>query len=110
METVRAQRMAQLLGLERLSVEQDFFAAGGHSLLVIKLVAGIRTLLQCEVHPGVVFDNPSPAALAQVLRLQETAPGQLEKLAQARLRLDAMTPEEKAKLLEKARLLQGQGS
>ena len=110
LETVLAQRMAQLLGLERLSVEQDFFAAGGHSLLVIKLVAGIRTLLQCEVHPGVVFDNPSPAALAQVLRLQETAPGQLEKLAQARLRLDAMTPEEKAKLLEKARLLQGQGS
>ncbi|MFQ6571909.1 non-ribosomal peptide synthetase [Pseudomonas sp. UM16] len=110
LETVLAQRMAQLLGLEQLSVEQDFFAAGGHSLLVIKLVAGIRKLLQCDVHPGVVFDNPSAAALAQVLRLQETAPGQLEKLAQARLRLDAMTPEEKATLLEKARLLQGQGS
>ncbi|WP_422422943.1 non-ribosomal peptide synthetase [Pseudomonas sp. GZD-222] len=110
LETVLAERMAQLLGVTRLSVEQDFFAAGGHSLLVIKLVAGIRKLLQCEVHPGVVFDNPSAAALAQVLRLQETAPGQLEKLAQARLRLDAMSPEEKARLLEKARQLQGQGS
>lgn len=110
LEAVLAQRMAHLLGLERLSVEQDFFAAGGHSLLVIKLVAGIRKLLQCEVHPGVVFDNPTPAALAQVLRLQESAPGQLEKLAQARLRLDAMSPEEKARLLEKARQLQGQSS
>ncbi|MGE7993563.1 non-ribosomal peptide synthetase [Pseudomonas sp. NPDC089554] len=103
LEQVLAGRMAQLLGVERLSVEQDFFAAGGHSLLVIKLVAGIRKLLQCEVHPGVVFDNPSPAALAQALRLQEAAPGQLEKLAQARLRLDAMSPEDKARLLEKAR-------
>ncbi|MFB4394863.1 MULTISPECIES: amino acid adenylation domain-containing protein [unclassified Pseudomonas] len=103
LEQVLAGRMAQLLGSERLSVEQDFFAAGGHSLLVIKLVAGIRKLLQCEVHPGVVFDNPSPAALAQALRLQEAAPGQLEKLAQARLRLDAMSPEDKARLLEKAR-------
>ncbi|MFS0825826.1 non-ribosomal peptide synthetase family protein [Pseudomonas phoenicis] len=103
LEQVLATRMAQLLGSERLSVEQDFFAAGGHSLLVIKLVAGIRKLLQCEVHPGVVFDNPSPAALAQALRLQEVAPGQLEKLAQARVRLDAMSPEEKARLLEKAR-------
>lgn len=110
LETVLVERMAQLLGVARLSVEQDFFAAGGHSLLVIKLVAGIRKLLQCEVAPGVVFDNPSAAALAQVLRLQETAPGQLEKLAQARLRLDAMSPEEKARLLEKARQLQGQGS
>ncbi|MDF0731696.1 amino acid adenylation domain-containing protein [Pseudomonas entomophila] len=107
LEQVLAERMAQLLGSERLSVEQDFFAAGGHSLLVIKLVAGIRKLLQCEVHPGVVFDNPSPAALARALRLQEGAPGQLEKLAQARLRLDAMSPEDKARLLEKARQLQG---
>ncbi|MDZ5604324.1 amino acid adenylation domain-containing protein [Pseudomonas sp. RP23018S] len=103
LEQVLAGRMAQLLGSERLSVEQDFFAAGGHSLLVIKLVAGIRKLLHCEVHPGVVFDHPSPAALAQALRLQEVAPGQLEKLAQARVRLESMSPEEKARLLEKAR-------
>ncbi|OOV89216.1 non-ribosomal peptide synthetase [Pseudomonas sp. MF4836] len=106
LEQLLAARMAQLLGLERLSIEQDFFAAGGHSLLVIKLVAGIRKLLQCETHPGVVFDNPTVAALAQALRLQEAAPGQLEKQAQARLRLDAMSPEEKALLLEKARQLQ----
>jgi len=101
-EALLASRMAQLLGLERLSVEQDFFAAGGHSLLVIKLVAGIRKLLQCDVHPGVVFDNPSVAALAQALRFQEAAPGQLEKLAAARLRLDSMTPEQRAQLLAKA--------
>lgn len=103
LEALLAGRMAQLLGIERLSATQDFFAAGGHSLLVIKLVAGIRKLLQCDIHPGVVFDHPSPAALAQVLRAQEGTVGQLEKLANARLRLDAMTPEQKAALLEKAR-------
>ena len=103
LETLLASRMAQLLGRERLSRDRDFFAAGGHSLLVIKLVAGIRKLLHCEVHPGIVFDHPSPGALAQALRAQEDSPGQLEKLAQARLRLDAMSPEEKAALLEKAR-------
>ncbi|MNO25747.1 Tyrocidine synthase 3 [compost metagenome] len=103
LEALLMTRMAQLIGLERISVEQDFFAAGGHSLLVIKLVAGIRKLLQCEVHPGIVFDNPSPAMLAVALRGQEAAPGQLDKLAQARLRLDAMSPEEKAQLMAKAR-------
>ena len=95
--------MAQLLGLERLSVDQDFFAAGGHSLLVIKLVAGVRKLLQCEIQPGLVFDNPTPAALSLALRSLETAPGQLEKTARTRLQLDAMSPEEKAQMLEKAR-------
>lgn len=103
LQALLANRMAQLLGRERLSVAQDFFAAGGHSLLVIKLVAGIRKLLHCEVHPGIVFDHPSPGELAQALRAQESSPGQLEKLAQARLRLDALSPEEKARLLEKAR-------
>lgn len=103
LEALLASRMAQLLGRERLSRDRDFFAAGGHSLLVIKLVAGIRKLLHCEVHPGIVFDHPSPGALAQALRAQEDSPGQLEKLAQARLRLDALSPEEKAALLERAR-------
>ena len=106
LETLLSTRMAQLVGLERLSIEEDFFAAGGHSLLVIKLVAGIRKLLQCEIHPGVVFDHPSVAALARELRERETVAGQLERIAQARLRMDAMTPEEKAALMEKARQLQ----
>ncbi|MDD1138043.1 amino acid adenylation domain-containing protein [Pseudomonas sp. TNT2022 ID233] len=106
LEQLLASRMAQLLGLERLGVDRDFFAAGGHSLLVIKLVAGIRKLLQCEVHPGLVFDHPTVAALAMALRAVESTPGQLEKMAQVRLRMDAMSPEEKARLAEQARQLQ----
>lgn len=106
LEELLCTRMAQLLGLQRLSMDQDFFASGGHSLLVIKLVAGIRKLLQCEANPGIVFDHPTPAALAQALRALETVPGQLLKLAQARLRIDALSPEERAALLEKARQLQ----
>ncbi len=104
LEELLALRMAQLLGLDRLSVQQDFFAAGGHSLLVIKLVAGVRKLLQCEIHPGVVFDHPTVAGLAQVLRSQEGEPGRLEKLASTRLRLESMTPEQKAALLAQAQV------
>ena len=105
LEQLLATRMAQLLGVERLGIDRDFFAAGGHSLLVIKLVAGIRKLLQCEIQPGVVFDHPTVAGLAAALRAQESSPGQLEKIAQARVRLDNMSPEEKALLTEKARQL-----
>jgi hypothetical protein len=106
LEQLLAARMAQLLGLERLGIDRDFFAAGGHSLLVIKLVAGIRKLLQCDIHPGLVFDHPTVASLATALRAHENSPGQLEKIAQARLRMEAMSPEEKARLTEQARQLQ----
>lgn len=73
---------------------------------MIKLVAGIRKLLQCEIQPGVVFDHPTVAGLVVALRSGESSPGQLERIAQARLRLDNMSPEEKALLTEKARQLQ----
>jgi amino acid adenylation domain-containing protein len=106
LEQLLAARMAQLLGQERLGIDRDFFAAGGHSLLVIKLVAGIRRLLQCDIHPGLVFDHPTVASLAQALRAVESSPGQLEKIAQVRLRMEAMSPEEKALLAEQARQLQ----
>ncbi|WP_058542698.1 non-ribosomal peptide synthetase [Pseudomonas fluorescens] len=106
LEQLLAARMAQLLGLERLGIDRDFFAAGGHSLLVIKLVAGIRKLLQCEIHPGLVFDHPTVASLALALRALESSPGQLEKMAQVRLRMEAMSPEEKLRLTEQARQLQ----
>jgi amino acid adenylation domain-containing protein len=106
LEQLLAARMAQLLGLERLGIERDFFAAGGHSLLVIKLVAGIRKLLQCDIHPGLVFDHPTVASLAMALRAVEGSPGQLEKIAQVRLRMEALSPEEKARLTEQAQQLQ----
>ncbi|MHC8319524.1 non-ribosomal peptide synthetase [Pseudomonas sp. GB2N2] len=106
LEQLLAARMAQLLGVPRLGIDRDFFAAGGHSLLVIKLVAGIRKVLQCEIQPGLIFDYPTVASLALALRSGESSPGQLEKIAQVRLRLDTMSPEEKALLTEKARQMQ----
>ncbi|MHC2148222.1 non-ribosomal peptide synthetase [Pseudomonas sp. 210_17 TE3656] len=99
------ERMSQLLGSRSLGVEEDFFAAGGHSLLVIKLVAAVRKLLQCEIPPAIVFDHASAAQLAQALLTVEPATGQFERLAQARLRLDGMSEQEKAELLAKARML-----
>ena len=75
--------MASLLGSGPIGVEDDFFELGGHSLQVIKLVARIRKLLQVEVAAGVVFDHPTPAALAAALREDSDDAAQLEQRAQA---------------------------
>nr|WP_276583911.1 amino acid adenylation domain-containing protein [Pseudomonas sp. RIT-PI-AD] len=103
LETLLAEGMAQLLGVERVGIQQDFFALGGHSLLVIKLVSGLRKQLQLEVHPGVVFDHPSVAHLAAALRAGEATPGALERVAQMRLKLNSLTPEQREALLAKTR-------
>lgn len=83
LEAVLADGMASLLGSGPIGVEDDFFELGGHSLQVIKLVARIRKLLQVEVAAGVVFDHPTPAALAAALREGSGDAAQLEQRAQA---------------------------
>ncbi|WP_249676012.1 non-ribosomal peptide synthetase [Pseudomonas abieticivorans] len=105
-EELLAKRMARLLGKEVLGIHQDFFVAGGHSLLAIKLVAGIRKVLRCDISPAVIFDNPTVAGLAQALGELPGADAQkLEATARAYLQLEALPPEQRAQLEEKARRL-----
>jgi amino acid adenylation domain-containing protein len=103
-ETLLRQVAAELLErpAEAIGVTDDFFDIGGNSLQVIKLVARIRKLFQLEVPPGIVFDHPSIAALAQALR-DHAAPGRIDQIATLRLSLDGMSEAERAALLEKAR-------
>lgn len=103
LEALLAELYAELLERDGVGISDSLFDLGGHSLMVIKLCARLRKLLQLEIAPGVVFDHPSVAALAQALREREPTPGRLLQIAELRARLAAMTPEERAALQAKAR-------
>ncbi|MEU3603373.1 amino acid adenylation domain-containing protein [Streptomyces sp. NPDC006798] len=55
---------AEVLGLERIGVEDNFFARGGHSLLAMRLVGRIRDELAVPVQVGTVMSAPTVADLA----------------------------------------------
>lgn len=54
-----------VLELENISMQDDFFEQGGHSLLAIRLVSAIRKEFNVEVPIGHIFDYPTIALLAE---------------------------------------------
>ncbi|WP_338861871.1 amino acid adenylation domain-containing protein (plasmid) [Mycetohabitans rhizoxinica] len=65
-ETMLAQIWAELLGIERVSRHDSFFALGGHSLLAVRLIERLR-LLGLDLSVRALFDTPVLSALVQTL-------------------------------------------
>ncbi|WP_341865671.1 amino acid adenylation domain-containing protein [Amycolatopsis regifaucium] len=58
---------ADVLDVDRVGINDDFFALGGHSLLVMRLVSRISASLDATVSVRDVFDAPTVTALAERL-------------------------------------------
>jgi amino acid adenylation domain-containing protein len=64
---------AEVLGVERVGIEDNFFEMGGHSLMGTRLVSRIRGALGVEVGIRMLFEAPSVRQMSE--RLQEEGKG-----------------------------------
>ncbi|MEV7327370.1 amino acid adenylation domain-containing protein [Micromonospora sp. NPDC093244] len=55
---------ATVLGVPAVGPDDNFFLAGGHSLLAMRLVAAVEGALGSRIPIGALFDAPTPRALA----------------------------------------------
>lgn len=83
-----ASMLAPLLGLDKVSVEDNFFLLGGHSLMGTQLIARIRDAFGVELALRSLFEAPTVAKLS----------AQVESLLMAKL--ESMSEAEAERLLE----------
>ncbi|WP_319451187.1 MULTISPECIES: non-ribosomal peptide synthetase, partial [unclassified Mycobacterium] len=67
-EEILAGIYAQVLGVERVGIDDSFFEIGGDSLLAMRMVAAINTSLDAGLSVRAVFDAPTVAQLAPLIR------------------------------------------
>lgn len=70
LEALLAEIWAQVLGLERVGIDDDFFELGGHSLAAVTLASRLQTALSAPVTVNAVFNAPSVSAFAALVQAE----------------------------------------
>jgi pristinamycin I synthase-3/4 len=98
-EEVFAKIWAEVLGLDEVSVQDNFFDLGGHSLMATRIVARIHQEFRLALPLSALFETPTIRALAGRMDAQITAAGTLAGVGSARAQHGAIARADRSRPL-----------
>jgi hypothetical protein len=79
-EVILAGVFAQVLGIERIGVDDSFFEVGGYSLAAMRVVAAVNATLDAGLSLRNVLEAPSVAQLAARIGIADRPPAEPDQL------------------------------
>jgi amino acid adenylation domain-containing protein len=102
LEKVLSAIVGAVLGRNRIGVHDNFFEAGGHSLAATQVVSRIREALQIDLPLRRLFEQPTVAGIAAMIRLEPAEGKRAERTSELLLRLANVSDEHAPAVLEVA--------
>jgi acyl carrier protein len=98
-EQAIAELWHELLDVDRVGVDDDFFALGGHSLLATRIIAWIRSSLGVQLPLQALFEAPTVSGLAAAVETRRAEGETDDEVADLLDELETLSDEEAERLL-----------
>jgi acyl carrier protein len=90
----------EVLGVEKIGIQDDFFELGGDSILATRILSRLRTMFRMDLPATALFDAPTIEKLAEFMVAHEGRAGLTEKTAALLKKIQGMSEEEVARSLQ----------
>jgi amino acid adenylation domain-containing protein len=98
-ERVVAGLVGDALGVDPVGVFDDFFELGGHSITATSVLAAVESAFGATIELRRFFARPTVADTSDALLADPASRARIERIAEARVRIASMSPEEVAQML-----------
>lgn len=95
-----AEIWCMVLQRPEVGLDDNFFELGGHSLLATQIIARLRTAFNVPVPLRAIFEGPTVAGLAEVLKQHSAGAAEQEDIAKILSEVEGLSEEEARSLLE----------